>query len=89
MIKKAFAMKIYPDQHEEYQKRHDELWPEMRDDAEGARRQPVFDLPKSGDERIVRLSRDRRRRTLERDSRHRHQPEMVALHGRHHGDQSG
>ena len=30
MIKKAFAMKIYPDQHEEYQKRHDELWPEMR-----------------------------------------------------------
>ena len=30
MIKKAFAMKIYPDKHEEYRKRHDELWPEMR-----------------------------------------------------------
>lgn len=31
MIKKAFAMKIYSDQHEEYRRRHDELWPEMRD----------------------------------------------------------
>ncbi|MDH6364353.1 L-rhamnose mutarotase [Enterococcus sp. PF1-24] len=30
MIKKAFRMKIYPDRHEEYKKRHDELWPEMR-----------------------------------------------------------
>ena len=24
-------MKIYPDQNEEYEKRHDELWPEMRE----------------------------------------------------------
>lgn len=31
MIKKAFKMKIYPDKHAEYAKRHNELWPEMRE----------------------------------------------------------
>ncbi len=31
MIKKAFCMKVYPDKQEEYQKRHEELWPEMRE----------------------------------------------------------
>ncbi|KAF1300829.1 L-rhamnose mutarotase [Enterococcus sp. JM9B] len=30
MIKKAFCMKVYPDKHQEYEKRHNELWPEMR-----------------------------------------------------------
>ena len=30
MIKKAFRMMVYPDQHAEYEKRHKELWPEMR-----------------------------------------------------------
>lgn len=29
MIKKAVRMKVYPDKHEEYKKRHDQLWPEM------------------------------------------------------------
>lgn len=29
MIKKAVRMKVYADKHEEYQKRHDTLWPEM------------------------------------------------------------
>ncbi len=29
MIRKAFVMKVYPDQHEEYEKRHNEIWPEM------------------------------------------------------------
>jgi L-rhamnose mutarotase len=31
MIKKAIRMKVFPDKHEDYQKRHDELWPEMRE----------------------------------------------------------
>lgn len=31
MIKKAVRMKLYPGFAEEYQKRHDELWPEMRE----------------------------------------------------------
>ena len=30
MVKKAFCMKVYPEKQEEYKKRHDELWPEMR-----------------------------------------------------------
>jgi len=30
MLKKAFSMKLFPNQHAEYQKRHEELWPEMR-----------------------------------------------------------
>lgn len=30
MIKKAIRMKVYPDKHEEYKKRHDELWPELK-----------------------------------------------------------
>ncbi|WP_077619361.1 L-rhamnose mutarotase [Bacillus sinesaloumensis] len=29
MIRKAFVMTVYPDMHEEYEKRHNEIWPEM------------------------------------------------------------
>lgn len=28
-IIKGFKMRVYPDKHEEYEKRHNELWPEM------------------------------------------------------------
>ena len=31
MIRKAFKMKLYPGMAEEYEKRHNALWPEMRD----------------------------------------------------------
>ena len=30
-MKKAVRMTVFPDKHEEYKKRHDELWPEMKD----------------------------------------------------------
>ncbi|QRG67168.1 L-rhamnose mutarotase [Brevibacillus choshinensis] len=29
MIRKAFVMHVFGDCHEEYQRRHDEIWPEM------------------------------------------------------------
>ena len=29
MIRKAFVMEVYPDKHEEYEKRHNDIWPEM------------------------------------------------------------
>jgi len=29
MIRKAFLMSVNPDQHAEYQRRHDEIWPEL------------------------------------------------------------
>lgn len=30
-IVKGFKMKVYPDCHEEYEKRHNNLWPEMKE----------------------------------------------------------
>lgn len=32
MIRKAFIMKIYKEYHDEYKRRHDELWPEMEEE---------------------------------------------------------
>ena len=29
MIRKAFLMHVHPDQHEEYEKRHNPIWPEL------------------------------------------------------------
>jgi|SRR5699024_1400705 len=29
MFKKSILMKVYPEMHEEYEKRHQEIWPEM------------------------------------------------------------
>ncbi|HIR48052.1 MAG TPA: L-rhamnose mutarotase [Candidatus Caccousia avicola] len=31
MIRKGFKMKLYPGFEKEYEKRHNQLWPEMRD----------------------------------------------------------
>ena len=31
MVRKGFKMKLYPDMAEEYEKRHNELWPEMKE----------------------------------------------------------
>lgn len=31
MIKKSFKMKLYPGMEAEYERRHNELWPEMQD----------------------------------------------------------
>lgn len=41
---KAFKMKLYPGMEEEYEKRHNELWPEMRDSihAHGGRNYHIF-----------------------------------------------
>ena len=29
MIRKAFVMQVHPDRHEEYEKRHNPIWPEL------------------------------------------------------------
>lgn len=31
MVRKAFKMKVYPGMEEEYERRHKELWPEMKE----------------------------------------------------------
>jgi L-rhamnose mutarotase len=44
MIRKAFIMNVYPDQHEEYEKRHNEIWPEMIEELHnhGAKNYSIF-----------------------------------------------
>jgi L-rhamnose mutarotase len=34
MIRKAFVMQVNPDQHEEYEKRHNPIWPELEETLE-------------------------------------------------------
>ena len=31
MIRKAFVMQVNPDQHQEYEKRHNPIWPELEE----------------------------------------------------------
>ena len=44
MIRKAFKMKLHPGMAEEYQRRHEALWPEMRDmiHASGGQNYSIF-----------------------------------------------
>ncbi|SES74131.1 L-rhamnose mutarotase [Salinibacillus kushneri] len=44
MIRKTFVMKVYPDKHEEYEKRHKALWPEMVQELRkhGAKNYSIF-----------------------------------------------
>ena len=43
MFRKAFVMSVDPDQHHEYKRRHDEIWPELEAvfRAHGLRRQTI------------------------------------------------
>ena len=44
MIRKAFLMAVNPDTHAEYEKRHDEIWPELAREltAHGAHHYSIF-----------------------------------------------
>jgi L-rhamnose mutarotase len=44
MIRKAFVMKVYPDKHDEYEKRHKKIWPEMVEELKnyGAHNYSIF-----------------------------------------------
>lgn len=86
---KTFKMKLYPGMEEEYERRHNELWPEMIDmiHAHGGRNYTIALDPDTltlfGYIEIDDPERWAARR------RYGHQPEVVGLHGRHHGDQRG
>jgi L-rhamnose mutarotase len=49
LIRKAFVMRIHEGCHSEYQKRHDEIWPELVNVLKqaGAQRYSIFMLPNS------------------------------------------
>ena len=50
MLRKAFVMQVNPDMHEEYQRRHDPIWPELAETlkAHGAHHYSIFlDAPRS------------------------------------------
>lgn len=44
MLRKAFIMHVYPDKHQEYEKRHNEIWPEMVEELKrhGAHNYSIF-----------------------------------------------
>ncbi|NPE52091.1 L-rhamnose mutarotase [Dickeya dadantii] len=44
MLKKAFVMQVFPDCHEEYQRRHSPIWPELEAElkAHGAHHYSIF-----------------------------------------------
>ncbi|MGM3162209.1 L-rhamnose mutarotase [Dickeya undicola] len=44
MLKKAFVMQVFPDCHEEYQRRHNPIWPELEAElkAHGAHHYSIF-----------------------------------------------
>ena len=49
MIRKAFVMMVNPDRHEEYEKRHNPIWPELEDALKqhGVRSYSIFLLPET------------------------------------------
>ncbi|MGC9326679.1 MAG: L-rhamnose mutarotase [Candidatus Hinthialibacter sp.] len=44
MIRKSFVMQVNPDQHAEYEKRHNPIWPELKEvlKAHGAHNYSIF-----------------------------------------------
>lgn len=50
MIRKASVMNVYKDQYAEYKKRHDQLWPEMKEmlKAHGVSNYSIFLLEETG-----------------------------------------
>ncbi|MGM3173007.1 L-rhamnose mutarotase [Dickeya lacustris] len=44
MLRKAFVMQVFPDCHEEYQRRHNPIWPELETvlKAHGAHHYSIF-----------------------------------------------
>ncbi|MEI7343936.1 L-rhamnose mutarotase [Pectobacterium brasiliense] len=44
MLRKAFVMSVFPDSHDEYQRRHNPIWPELAEVLKnhGAHRYSIF-----------------------------------------------
>lgn len=71
MIRKAFKMRVYRDQVEEYTKRHDMIWPELEEVLKnhGVHNYSIFF--DSETHSLIWLCRNRIRRKMEDDCRNR------------------
>jgi L-rhamnose mutarotase len=51
LIRKAFKMSVRPDRHDEYSRRHDPIWPELRDTliAHGVRSYSIYLDPETSE----------------------------------------
>ena len=82
-------MKLYPGMEAEYEKRHNELWPEMQDMIHeyGGKNYTIF-LDR---ETLVLYGyiEVEDRGEVGRERRYGDQPQMVGFHGGHHGNESG
>ena len=49
MIRKSFVMQVHPDKHQEYQKRHQPIWPELEQTlkAHGVHNYSIFLYPET------------------------------------------
>ena len=49
MIRKGFVMEVNPDMHAEYERRHNPVWPELKEvmEAQGLRNYSIFLLPET------------------------------------------
>ena len=82
-------MKLKPGCEAEYQKRHNEIWPEL---VKMLKDSGVYDYSifwDKGDEYSVCRAENRRRANLAGSGTDPDRAEMVGLYGRYHGDQSG
>lgn len=83
---KGFKMKLYPGMEAEYEKRHNQLWPEMKDmiHEHGGKNYTIFldreTLTLFG---YIEIENDG---ALGKGRRHCNQPQVVGFHGRYHGD---
>ena len=70
MIRKAFLMTVNPTAHEEYKKRHDEIWTDLAVRPLGAWSAQLLDLPGPKAQPSVRLRRSRKGRAVGRHRDH-------------------
>ena len=100
MQRSAFKMKLKPGCEAEYQKRHNEIWPEL---VKMLKDSGVYDYSIFWDKEtnilfaVQKIEGEQTSQDLGPTpivqkggiGRHGHQPQMVGLYGRYHGDQSG
>ena len=86
MIRKAFLMRVNPDQHEEYRQRHNPIWPELEATLKSHALLHMttrsISIPQQG--RRFGVCRDRERSTVAEHRSNRGLPASGGTHARDH-----